>query len=230
VGHAVRASAFHGTLTGFLVEGLTNPWRLPHWRVELPSDTRKALLCCQAAQRLSRFSAEPSSPGSSTIDFPSAPSTIREWGYRSNTEVHGCPQQERELIATFDRQCSISKIRTGLPRHPVVAHPLSACEQSTEGRGSTIACVTAMRKQTPFPEVESPRSDLRHQPPPRANHNVCSVGTPPGTESLRSRFNPRLVGFGIISSLTRTPNVKEHLSRNVQAAEKPSGRNLEDRK
>jgi hypothetical protein len=82
----------------------------------------------------------------------------------------------------------------------------------------------------PFPEDESLRSDLRHQPPQRANDNVCSVGTPPRIKRLRSRFNPRLAGSGIISPLTPTPNVKEHLSRNFQAAEIPSGRNRENRK
>ena len=87
-----------------------------------------------------------------------------------------------------------------------------------------------MRKPMPFPEGESLRSDLRHQPPQRANDNVCSVGTPPRIERLRSRLNPRLVGFGTVSPLTRTPNVKEHLSRNFQTAEKPSGRNRENRK
>jgi hypothetical protein len=82
----------------------------------------------------------------------------------------------------------------------------------------------------PFPEDESLRSDLSHQPPQRANDNLCSAGTPPRIERLPSRFNPRLVGFGTISPLTRTPNVKEHLSRSFQAAEKPSGRNRENRK
>jgi hypothetical protein len=82
----------------------------------------------------------------------------------------------------------------------------------------------------PFPEDDSPRTDLCDQPPQRANDNVSSVGTAPKIENLRTRFNPRLVGFGIISPSTRAPNVKEHLGRNVQAAEKLSGRNLENRK
>ena len=74
----------------------------------------------------------------------------------------------------------------------------------------------------PFPEDESLRSDLRHQPPQRANNKVCSAGSPPKIESLRTRFDSRLVGFGIISPSTRAPNVKEHLSRNCKPQKNPA--------
>ncbi len=87
-----------------------------------------------------------------------------------------------------------------------------------------------MQKPLPSPGDDSPRSDTRVDPSQRADDTVCGVGMPPKFESLRTRFNPRLVGFGIISPSVQAPNVKEVPIRNVQAAGTPSGGNLEDRK
>lgn len=87
-----------------------------------------------------------------------------------------------------------------------------------------------MQKPLPSPEDDSPRSDARVDPSQPADDTVRAVVMPPKIESLRTRFNPRLVGFGIISPSMQVPNVKEVPIQNVQAAGTSSGRNLEDRK
>jgi len=87
-----------------------------------------------------------------------------------------------------------------------------------------------MRMPLPSFEDDSPQADNTVAPSKAANPATPSAGVPQTIQGLHMRFNPRLVGFGIIGPSTHAPKVKENLTRNVYAAETPSGKNLEDRK
>lgn len=50
---------------------------------------------------------------------------------------------------------------------------------------------------------------------------------PTGIESLRTRFNPRLIGFGIVKLSTPDWSKKELSSQNGPGAVKPNGRYMQ---
>jgi hypothetical protein len=79
--------------------------------------------------------------------------------------------------------------------------------------------------QKPLPSSQD-HVDIRVGPLGRANYGrgaeILSK-----IETLRMRFNPRLVGFGIVSPSMHAPNVNDHLADRTKAL---SGRNQEDGK
>jgi hypothetical protein len=87
-----------------------------------------------------------------------------------------------------------------------------------------------MQKPAPFREYDSPRSDNCVHLSQRVTHTVCGVGMPVKTENLRARFNPLLVGLGIVSPFMHVPNMKEQPISKLQGAEMPSGKNPEDQR
>jgi len=80
------------------------------------------------------------------------------------------------------------------------------------------------------PQGNSPRSDTRVGAPPHADHAVQGAEEPAKLESLRKRFNPQLVGFGIVDSSTHPPGREEHPIRSTQPAGMLNGGKKEDQK
>jgi hypothetical protein len=90
----------------------------------------------------------------------------------------------------------------------------------------------------PFREDHSPRPENAVDPSHRVTYTGCGVGVPLKSKSLRAHFNPLVVGFGIVSPFLAVPNMSapnmndqnDQPIFNHQAAETPSGKNLEGRR
>lgn len=86
-----------------------------------------------------------------------------------------------------------------------------------------------MQKSTLSPEQScAPRSGRPPNFSYGASDQTNGMRMPTGIESLRSRFNPRLIGFGIAGPSLLDWNEKEHSSEYVPATRIFSARNPED--
>jgi hypothetical protein len=87
-----------------------------------------------------------------------------------------------------------------------------------------------MLKPMPFRQDDSPYTEKGPEnsidPSQRVTYSICSVGVPLTTKSLHARFNPLVVGFGIVSPFMHVPNANDQPILNRQAAETPSRKNL----
>lgn len=91
-----------------------------------------------------------------------------------------------------------------------------------------IAWVNSMPKPL-FKDNLQP-SDVPDEPPQSCGDTAIDAGTSRKTQSVRSRFNASLVGFGIVGPSTRDPKAGERFPCNDEAAETHGGQTLEDRK
>jgi hypothetical protein len=82
----------------------------------------------------------------------------------------------------------------------------------------------------PFSKDNLQPSDMQdEQPQPPAN-TACNPGPPRKIESVRSRFNVSVVGFGIVGPSTHAPKTAERFLGKDEAGETLGGQTLEDRK
>ncbi|MGA8270068.1 MAG: hypothetical protein WB919_00810 [Candidatus Sulfotelmatobacter sp.] len=77
---------------------------------------------------------------------------------------------------------------------------------------------------------DSLQPDVHDESSQSSGDTTSNVGMPWKIESVRSRFNAHVVGFGIVGPSTHTPNVGEYSPWNPEAAEPLGGKTMEDRK
>jgi len=87
-----------------------------------------------------------------------------------------------------------------------------------------------MQKPARSVEGTGGRCDSGSKPWPVANHDAAGETNPVRTHSLHARFNPRLVGFGIVGPALDGPECNKDRSQGPQALDGTCDQDSEERK